>query len=103
MNAAPRGLALALAASLAGAAAASPCSPERWLEDPGISPAALDANGYRVIASQTLVLDDGRQAVESILVRDGGRMARCRTVHGDGADRPRAEPETVCFLRCRTP
>lgn len=102
MNATPG--ALALAASLAAAAAAgSPCSPDRWLEDPGISPAALGANGYRVIASQTLVLEDGRPAVESILVRDGGRMARCRTVHGDGAARPGAAPETVCFLRCRTP
>ena len=102
MNAAPGALVLALAASLT-TAAGSPCSPERWLEDPGISPTALGANGYRVVASQTLVLEDGRPAVESILVRADGHMARCRTVHGDGAARPGAAPETVCFLRCRTP
>lgn len=93
--------AVALVASLASASVgSSPCSPERWLEDPGISPAVLAANGYRVVASQTITLDNGRQAVEWISVRDG-RMAKCRTVYGDDAGRP--TERTVCFLRCRTP
>lgn len=88
--------AILLAACVADAAAANGCGPDTWVEDPAISPEVLRANGYRIVAGQTVPLEAGREAIEWVSVR-GDRMAKCRTIHG----RDGRVVETICFLRCR--
>ena len=78
------------------AAAASRCPSDRWLADPGISPAVLDANGYRVVTRQTLTLADGRQAIDTRSIR-GTRVVKCRLVY----DETGTEVESTCYLPCR--
>lgn len=86
------------ATTTVAAAAAGDCKPDQWLADPGISPAVLEANGYRVVTRRTLTLDDGGQAVETAFA-NGPREARCR-VHYDANG---FVVETRCYLPCRDP
>lgn len=84
------------AATAAGTAVATGCGPDTWLADPGISPAVLAANGYRVVTRQTVLLPDGRQAIET-RVENGPRRAKCRAFYAEDG----TPDETVCYLPCR--
>lgn len=87
---------LALAAAVSVNAGPGDCRPGKWLADPGITPAVLEANDYRVVTRQTLSLDDGRQAIETVAV-DGPRTVKCRVVFDPAGE----VVETACYLPCR--
>ena len=87
---------LVLATVTPAGAVPGACDHDRWLADPGITPAVLTANGYRVATRQTVSLADGRQAIETVMVH-GERVARCRVVY----DRDGAAAGRTCYLPCR--
>ena len=82
--------------TMSAGASSSGCDAGDWLADPGISPTVLEANGYRVVTRQTLSLDNGRQAIETVMAA-GARTARCRVEY----DERGTAVGTTCYLPCR--